>query len=352
MNEYKVIGLMSGTSMDGVDLAYCIFKEDNFKYTFEIKYCETIPYTDEWYKALKKLPSESAYEYAKQHVLYGHYLGNLVSDFINKHKIAVDFVASHGHTVFHQPHLKFTSQIGEGAALAQASGQKVVCDFRTSDVAAGGQGAPLVPIGDEQLFGTYDYCLNLGGFANISMAKQTKRVAFDICPANIVLNYFANFRGKPYDRDGKMAANGIFNKDLYDELNSLDFYEKQPPKSLGREWMEQHIMPLFDKYPITPEDCACTFCEHVAYQIGRAIENDNKKSVLVTGGGAFNAYLIERIQHNTKAQVIIPQNNIVNYKEALIFAFLGVLRIKQKNNCLSSVTGAAKDVCGGALYLP
>jgi anhydro-N-acetylmuramic acid kinase len=227
-----------------------------------------------------------------------------------------------------------------------------VCDFRTADVAAGGQGAPLVPIGDELLFSEYDYCLNLGGIANISMQKGGKRIAFDVSPANMILNHIAAQKGKLFDKNGEIASSGSTNFELLQTLNNLGYYHLKPPKSLGREWIEKEILPMLTYYNISPEDAASTICEHIAIQIASSIENDTAKQMLVTGGGAFNIFLIGRIAANTKVQLIVPDAKTVNYKEALIFAFLGLLRTQGRPNTLASVTGASHNVSAGAIYLP
>ena len=343
---------MSGTSLDGVDLAHCTFHEINGKYTFTLGSCDTIPYPESWLNRLKELPQASAMEYAETHVAYGRYIGQLIENFIDTNQLSADFVASHGHTIFHNPDKLYTAQIGDGAAISIVCGLPVVCDFRSSDVAANGQGAPLVPIGDELLFPEYDYCLNLGGFANISTNKNGKRIAFDISPTNIILNYIANKVGKPFDEDGKLAASGKTDTELLTKLNGLDFYKKEPPKSLGREWVETHIIPILDKSTLSLQYIAHTFCQHIAMQIAACIEKGKGKKMLITGGGAFNAFLIEKIRETTDIKLIIPDTKTINYKEALVFAFLGLLRMQTFPNCLSSVTGATQDVIGGAVYLP
>lgn len=352
MKTHSIIGMMSGTSLDGVDLAHCIFKETENGYVYDLGVCETIPYPEEWLNRLKLLPSASAMGYVETHTSYGRYIGTLIGDFVTRHHLKADFVASHGHTVFHNPAKHYTSQIGEGAAIAAACKLQVLCDFRTSDVAAGGQGAPLVPIGDALLFSNYDYCLNLGGFANISMQTEGKRIAFDISPANIILNYIAGQKGKLYDKNGEIAASGNIHDELLETLNNLGYYQMQPPKSLGREWIEKEILPMLTRFNISLEDAACTFCEHIALQIAACLHNDPQQQMLVTGGGAFNSYLVNRISANTNVQLVIPDDKTVNYKEALVFAFLGLLRMEGKPNCLASVTGATHDVSGGAVYLP
>jgi anhydro-N-acetylmuramic acid kinase len=352
MKTYRIIGIMSGTSLDGVDLAHCTFQENGNEYSFSIGACETIPYSEVWLNRLKALPNATALEYAVTHTSYGRYLGELTRDFINRYQLETDFVSSHGHTIFHDPSGNYTSQIGEGASLAAQCGLPVVCDFRTGDVAAGGQGAPLVPIGDEHLFKQYDYCLNLGGFANISFQKNGRRVAYDISPVNIILNYIASQDGKPYDKDGEMASSGKVQSHFLQKLNNLDYYKTQPPKSLGREWIENNILPLLNNSGMSLQDAACTFCEHIAIQISACLENDASKKMLVTGGGAFNTYLVKRISALSTASLFVPDKKTVNYKEALVFAFLGLLRMQAKPNCLASVTGASHDVSGGAVYLP
>jgi anhydro-N-acetylmuramic acid kinase len=349
---FRIIGIMSGTSLDGVDLAHCTFTGEGSDYSFSLGACETIPYPALWIERLKTLPSSTALDYAKAHTAYGRYIGELTRNFIRKYQLETDFVASHGHTIFHNPAKKYTSQIGEGAAIAAECGLPVVCDFRTGDVAAGGQGAPLVPIGDELLFARYDYCLNLGGFANISMQINGKRVAFDISPANIILNHIAQYKGKAFDENGRLASEGRIDNNLLDTLNSLNYYKTPPPKSLGREWIEKEILPLLVLANLSHEDILSTFCEHIAIQIAACFPSDQHKQMLITGGGAFNTFLISRIAAHTRVELIIPDPDIINFKEALVFAFLGLLRMQAKPNCLASVTGATHNVSGGAVYLP
>lgn len=352
MQKYRIVGVMSGTSLDGVDLAYCEFSETESGYSYTLGACETIDYPDTWLQKLKSLPYSHALDYAETNTLYGDFIGCLISEFIQRNKLTADFVASHGHTIFHNPARHYTSQIGEGAAIAARCKLPVVCDFRTGDVAAGGQGAPLVPLGDMLLFGEYDYCLNLGGFANISMQKGGNRIAFDVSPANIILNYIAAQKGKPFDHNGEMAASGNVHPELLETLNNLGYYRLLPPKSLGREWIEKEILPLLTYYNISHEEAACTFCEHISLQIAAAVNTGAGSRMLITGGGAFNTFLVSRIAANTSVQLVIPDPMTINYKEALVFAFLGLLRMTGKPNCLPSVTGASHPVSGGAVYLP
>lgn len=362
--EYHVIGLMSGTSLDGLDIAYCNFKYDGLKWSFKIMEAETIQYTNQWANRLKNLSQQNAFEYVKTHVEYGHILGAFVNRFIKKYQLKPDFISSHGHTIFHQPDLKVTSQIGDGAAIASHCNIPVVCDFRTLDVALGGQGAPLVPIGDKLLFHEYDACLNLGGIANISYLTpplspkerggKTSVIAGDICPVNIVANELALSLGKKYDAEGKIGASGKINEGLLGKLNSLVFYKQAFPKSIGREWIEKEVFPIINNSNISVEDKLCTFYEHVALQIAYILQtlttHNSQLTNLVTGGGAYNTYLIERIKKISSQQIVIPEKKIIEFKEALIFAFLGVLRVRREVNCLSSVTGASRDSVGGAVY--
>lgn len=351
-HTYNVIGLMSGTSLDGIDIAFCRFTVDNNKWQYEILHSETKSYSEEWKQKLLSLETADAITFQQTHVDYGLFTGRLVSDFIVKNRIKADFVSSHGHTIFHQPENKLTVQVGSGSAIVAGCKMPVVCDFRTLDVALGGQGAPLVPIGDKLLFSEYDFCLNLGGFANISYEEKGKRLAYDICPVNIVMNKIAERCGKTYDDKGEIARTGMLSRYLLNELNGLPYFRQAAgtPKSLGKEWVLQNIEPLFNQYEIEDRDLLNTFCEHVSMQVARALENKTTGKMLITGGGAYNEFLIERMKALVPLEIIIPDRNTIEFKEALIFAFLGVLRMRNEINCLRSVTGAREDSCGGAIY--
>lgn len=352
-STYTVIGLMSGTSLDGVDIAYCRFFFNRNKWTYEIINAETIEYDRKWLQRLQNTEKSSALEFALTDHEYGHYLGSLLRSFIKKYRIKSDFVASHGHTIFHQPENGLTAQIGNGAAMAAECGIPVVCDFRSKDVALGGQGAPLVPIGDELLFSEYSLCLNLGGFANISFRRKNKRMAYDICPVNIVMNVLSQKLGKKYDAAGTLARKGKLNEPLLKELNSLPYYRQKPPKSLGKEWVLDTIFPTLKKSGANPFDLLRTYTEHASMQIaeGCKVSAKNNGSLLITGGGVYNSFLIERIKAHCNNRIIIPDKNTIEFKEALLFAFLGVLRWRNEINCLKSVTGATSDNTGGCIYL-
>ena len=348
--QFRVLGVMSGTSLDGIDLAYLAFTREEH-WEASILKAETIPYSQKWVEALKTSAELSRTDIAALDEKYTDYLAEIIQQFIQKNKIEkLDAVCSHGHTVLHQPEEGFTVQIGNLPKLATILQQKVVCDFRVQDVKLGGQGAPLVPIGDRLLFSDYDYCLNLGGFANISTEIESNRIAYDICPVNTVLNEYASRLGFAFDRDGAIARNAEVNQNLLKELNSLSFYQQKPPKSLGIEWVNSVIFPILEKSESTSEEIIATFTEHVAVQLSENIQHYSSQKVLVTGGGAFNTYLIELLQQKTKAQIILPQKNLIEFKEALIFGFLGVLRLENEINVLASVTGASKNHSSGKIF--
>ena len=343
---------MSGTSLDGIDIAYIKISYTN-SYTFEILNSTTVSYSAQWKTILKEGFHLSGEALTKLDADYGIHLGNIILNFVAENKITnVDFIASHGHTIFHNPKKNYTLQIGNGPQITAITGIKTICNFRIQDIALGGQGAPLVPIGDELLFSEYNYCLNLGGFVNISFNKNGQRIAFDICPVNIVLNHYVSQLNVEYDDKGTIASTGNIDKSLLNELNSLSFYNDTKPKSLGYEFIVETIFPIIDKYDLKISDILRTFVEHVAIQIAKKIDSNSEKTILVAGGGAYNTFLINRIQSYTKTQLIIPEDTIINYKEALVFALLGFLKDEGQNNCLKSVTGASKNHCSGIVFNP
>ena len=342
---------MSGTSLDGLDIAHCSFKLNEGHYSFIINKATTLHYPDEWQEKLRFAHHRLPRDFAQIHNDFGTYIGEKCAHFIAEHKLTVDFIASHGHTVFHEPQSGFTTQIGAGSHIAASAGLETICDFRSTDVAFGGNGAPLVPIGDHLLFSEYDYCLNLGGIANISSVRNSNRIAHDICPVNLVLNYLSLKEGYSFDKAGQIGQSGKLLTRLFDELNNSPFYKIEGPKSLGREWIESVIIPILNSKKFAIKDLLHTFCHHIAFQIAQHLESGK---IFITGGGAYNDFLIEcfRKYFSSKIDIIIPDQQTIEFKEALIFAFLGVLRKEGKANCLASVTGAKKDSCGGAIYQP
>lgn len=358
---YRAIGLMSGSSLDGLDIAFTEFTEQAGKWTFDIKHTACYAYEMEWVNRLKHAVDLPARDYQLLHTAYGHYLGQKVNEFIasNGLQYQVGLIASHGHTTFHLPSQKMTAQLGDGAAIAAETELPVVSDLRAMDVALGGQGAPIVPIGEQFLWKEYAYFLNIGGIANVS-CNGDPYIAFDVCPANRVLNMLANDAGNEYDAGGEMAASGNVSQSLLEKLNSLDYYAMPNPKSLANDFGTETVYPLIKSAGLNTPDALRTFCEHIAVQIKKALDmtrnaspNTDHSRLLTTGGGAFNTFLIQQLQEQLKElriEVVVPDEKLVNFKEALIMAFIGVLRWRQEYNVLCSVTGAVRDSIGGALW--
>ena len=340
-----VVGVMSGTSLDGLDLALCKLTKKNH-WTFKIKKSKTIVYSSYWKNKLSNLHKKKKAEIKKTDLEFGNYIGHKIIEFIGNNK--ADLIASHGHTIFHNPEKKMTLQIGNGKKISEITKITTVSDFRLLDISLNGQGAPLVPVGDLLLFQQYKYCLNLGGFANISIKNKNDIIAYDVCPANIILNMIAEKIHLKYDHNGNLAKSGRLIHQLFYDLKFLEFHNKKAPKSLSREWLENKFLPVFNLYLNNPiKDLLHTICEYIAFQISLNIENG---SVLITGGGALNKHLIERIKHYCTANIIIPSKEIINFKEALIFGLLGILRFRNEINTLKSVTGANKNSSGGIIH--
>ncbi|HVW61395.1 MAG TPA: anhydro-N-acetylmuramic acid kinase [Puia sp.] len=378
---YKVIGLMSGSSLDGLDIAYVHLQESastikngSRKWEYTILHADCYPYTEEWREKLATARDLRAGEYLLLHVRFGHYLGEQVLRFIDAHNLhyQVQLISSHGHTTFHSPERKMTAQLGDGAALAAAAKINVVSDLRAMDVALGGQGAPIVPVGERMLLGDYSFFLNLGGIANISGAS----VAFDVCPANRVLNGLAALVGKEYDENGSLAARGQVDDGLLRQLNELPYYSQPYPKSLANEFGTETVLPMVRLAMegvgqpaegrglaagggISVDDALRTYVEHIGVQICRAVEGlrggvSGAAKMLVTGGGAHNKFLIDRLGELLAplgVEVVVPDPQLVNYKEALVMALIGVLRWREENNVFASVTGASRDSIGGAVWI-
>ena len=340
--KYTALGIMSGTSLDGIDLAICTFTK-NQVWEYRIEKSNTLKYPIYWKSKLETLHTQNKATIEQANIQFGQYVGEIINVFLDGEKI--DFIASHGHTIFHQPENNYTLQIGCGKTISQTTKTTTINDFRSLDIFLNGQGAPLVPIGDLLLFPKHKYCINIGGFANISIKNNEEIIAFDICPANIVLNDICKKLGFEYDYNGNISRKGEIVPALLHQLNQLDFYIKKAPKSLGREWVEEHIFPILKNQK--PEDLLCTFCEHTAIQIGEFLTDE---SALFTGGGVFNSFLMERITFYSKSEILVPNKELIEFKESLIFAFLGVLRLRNEVNCLQSVTGADRDNCGGLIH--
>jgi anhydro-N-acetylmuramic acid kinase len=430
-----ILGLMSGTSLDGLDMAACKFWVENKQWKYEIIKAETYQYNFQEKEILKNAINLSGAELISLHHQYGNLIGQKVNEFCQQHHIKPDYIASHGHTIFHQPNNQsnfftnqenpsstnqnskspiqnsqftiqnsksnqnsqftiqnskfqnqhsqftitihnskslihnstftihnskspihnsqftgFTFQLGHGADIAAQSGIKTICDFRTTDVAYGGQGAPLVPIGDELLFSAFDYCLNLGGISNISFNENRIRKAFDIGICNIALNHLVQEINLKYDKDGLIAQSGKTNESLLNQLINAAKINHLNQHSLGFEWYKNFMEPLLRLSEASIPDKLSTVCEFIALQIAHTIKTNGK--ILITGGGAKNKFLIECIKHKVNNQIVIPDEQLTDFKEALIFAFLGMLRVNESVNALCQVTGASKDTSGGCIYLP
>ena len=340
---------MSGTSLDGLDICHATFERFQNIWKYHIDAAKGYPYPEEMKRKLgEEVQKMSALEFVDFHSQYGFWIGERVLDFMKETTLHPDIIASHGHTVFHEPSKKIMYQIGDGAAIAATTGIPTVSDFRRLDIMLGGQGAPLVPIGDRMLFGQYDYCLNIGGFSNISYEEGGRRIAFDVSPVNYVINHYCREIGLEFDRDGKIARGGRVVDGLLKKLDSLSYYSMIPPKSLGREWVEKNVFPLMDDEKITLPDRLRTFYEHAARQV--SFVTTPGKEILITGGGAYNKFLVERIRDLSGCKATIPDPLTIEYKEALIFALLGVMYMESEPSCLSSVTGAEKDNIGGMLF--
>lgn len=359
---YRAIGIMSGSSLDGVDVVCAELVEQSGTWTFDIIAADCIPYSADWRKKLQEAIHLDARSYQLLHTEYGHYLGQRVNEFINKNDLSykVGLVSSHGHTTFHMPGKLMTAQLGDGAAIAAETQLPVVTDLRAMDVAFGGQGAPIVPIGEKLLLKDYSMFLNLGGIANISFNLPEKYIAFDVCPANRVLNMMATELGKDFDDNGEMASSGEMNTDVLNKLSSFQYYQDAYPKSLANSFGTDDIYPVLEQ--LKPQDKLRTQVEHIVTEIRNSVRmvkereklDNSSRKMLVTGGGALNGFLVKRLSDllmEENVEVVVPDEKIINYKEALVMALIGVLRWRQEYNVLSSVTGAKRNSIGGALWI-
>ena len=354
---------MSGSSLDGLDISYCQYTTSEEHVNWELLQAETIEYPQKWVTRLGKLPYQDALVFAKTNTYFGHYLGELVNQFIHKHKIDPDFVSSHGHTIFHYPDKRITVQIGDGAALAAITGLPVINDFRTQDIAIDGEGTPLAPAADRYLFPGHDFYMNIGGISNITCNINGRYIAFDISPANQVLNFLAEQLDMDFDRDGEVARSGKMDEKLLAVLNDFDYFEKRYPKSLGNGWIRETFIPTFIRFDSSWEDKLHTATRQIAVQTAKSMQaiclkeglSKSQYELFITGGGALNCYLIECIQEETNklgitTNIKLPSKSIIDFKEAILMGLLGVLRVENRPNCFKSVTGARRDTIGGAIH--
>ena len=365
---WRVLGIMSGSSLDGMDLALCEVRLDRSTTPtgvahFALLAAETLPYSDLWQRRLANLPDQDARTFARTHTYFGHLTAEFALDFLQRHRTTADFIATHGHTVFHEPDRNHSAQIGDGAATAALTSVPTIAQFRQTDVAAGGQGAPIVPLFERLVLGAYAFFLNLGGIANLSYhAPDGRTVAFDVTGANQPLNALAGLAGQPYDADGALARSGTPVSELLERLDALPFLEQPYPKSLSNQWVVEHLTAPLLAYPASIADRLATAVEHTARQIGMAVrrvaerENvpDTDRTLYVTGGGAFNGYLLERLRTQLPPgmNLHIPPSDWVQFKEAMLMALLGAFRWEGVPNVLPSATGARRATVNGAVYLP
>jgi anhydro-N-acetylmuramic acid kinase len=345
------IGLMCGTSHDGIDICDVSFDVFDSEWSFKVHEYYSVSLSHDLKEKLSKATNMSAIEYVALDNLFANFTAKNVIDFVEKTNSKASFIASHGVTIFHQPEKGISTQIGSGAIISALTGLKTISDFRLQDVSKGGQGAPLVPYADSQLFKKYDSTLNLGGFANISRLKGALE-GYDIGVCNLMLNHLSKKSGKAYDEDGNMARSGKIIPELFEQLNNHKYFDISGPKSLGKEWFDAFVLPMIQQFDFHPtEDLLATSVEHVAYQIGKSLSKENE-SCLVTGGGAHNKYLTERIKHYSNTQIELPNEAIIDFKESICFAFLGYLRLLELHNISHKVTGAKQNSSAGAVYLP
>jgi anhydro-N-acetylmuramic acid kinase len=351
VETFSAIGVMSGSSLDGLDIAYCKFERNN-SWSFKVLKAETYPFPEEWRLILTSLPLKSQSEISRMDIEFGVFIGQVVNEFLKEDHLKPDLIASHGHTIFHAPEQGYTLQIGDGQTIANITGITTINDFRSKDIELGGQGAPLVPIGDALLFKEYDFCLNIGGIANISFDKKGKRLAFDICAANQLLNHLSIQLGAAFDKGGAFAQLGKLNIPLFDKLNNDPYFLQKPPKSLSNQYVQSAFIAMLETFSASVEDKLYTVVKHIAFQVNESVKAHTGRKILVTGGGAHNRFLIDAISMETNKEIMVPKNEIIDFKEAIIFAFMGVLRKLKEINCLASATGASQNCSGGVIYEP
>lgn len=344
------VGLMCGTSQDGLDLAVVKFTPNSSRVDYEIMLTKAFELPSKLALSLKSGEHLNGLELSLLNNAVGLFFGDCVNQALAKKEFKPDFVASHGITIFHQPEHKLTLQIGSGAEIAAITKLKTICDFRTSDVALGGNGAPLVPFADSILFNDFDFTLNLGGFVNISSIKS-EISGFDVTVCNLALNNIVAEIGLSFDNAGHEARKGSLNSELLTSLNNLAFFKQKGPKSLGKEWFEREFLPIVQNSKISMNDKLRTVCEHIGAQIGSHF-HESEKTCLVTGGGAYNLALIDAIKSHSKCRIELPDRELIDFKEAICFAFLGLNRLLEKQNISKTVTGAKLNSIGGAIYLP
>lgn len=357
----KILGLMSGSSLDGLDLATVEYEIDGDSIRdWKVLYAASYEYPEKWQSKLESAPAASGYKLASLHAETGNFFGDLCLRFIEESGITPDYIASHGHTVMHAPKLSFTLQIGDASHIAVRAGVPTISDFRTADIAAGGQGAPLAPIVEQYLYKGYGMYLNLGGIANISAHGDSGILAWDVCPCNQLLNFSAGRKDLPYDQDGLLARTGSVDQALLGEFRKIIPLPHSNPYSLDNTFILTKFISLLKASFLSVEDQLCTSVEYISDCITKQAKQarnllGTQPTMLITGGSAHNTFLIERLkarlsQHSIEA--VVPDDATIDFKEAILMSLCGLLRILQKPNALASVTGASRDTVNGGVYLP
>ncbi|XP_064473646.1 anhydro-N-acetylmuramic acid kinase-like [Ornithodoros turicata] len=368
VTKYEVIGVMSGSSLDGLDIIYTRFSLTSSDcWEYNIQHCTCYNYSPTWIDKLKHATSTSALEYQLLNTEYGRYIGEYVLRFIRENRLdgKVHLIACHGHTVFHLPSQLTTSTLGDGATVAAVTGLPVVSDLRSMDVALGGQGSPIALTAERKLFGNeYQFFLNIGGMACLTYAGKNYSDSFavDVCPANQLLNLLANREGRAFDRSGEMAKSGKVSTRLLKDLDDFDYYKKSFPKSLGVDFGPEILYPLIQAHDLSTADALQTFTEHICNQVAeviRLVERTVKdglpqsSKMLVTGGGARNLFLVDRLTERLKEfriTVVVPNDELVKFKEALVTSVIGVQRLRGEENFIGEVSGASRSSIGGAFW--
>jgi len=355
---YNVIGITSGTSLAGLDLVFAALTEVRGKWTYEVKASERVEYTAEWEEKLGKAADLPARDYLLLHSEYGHFIGHAVNQFIADHQLdhQVHFIAAHGDTVFHIPAQKMTAQLGDGAAISAVTGLSVISDLRAMDIAFGGKGAPLLPIAEQLLFPDYQYRVNLGENATLAAQIDGQLIASDICACNYVLDTLAETLNFPFDKDGQLAAGGVTDQSLLNALNGLAFYNEASPRHMSSKFGTGTVLPMIQQHQLSTQGKLNTYTHHIAAQIEKIVkdllpqEENVPRSLLLTGGGAANTYLVKTIEAALQPHNVTVTVQHDPFRNALMIALLGALRWRQEPNGLASVTGAEKDSVGGALW--
>lgn len=359
---YNVIGVSSGSSLAGLDLVFTALTEVRGKWEYEIRAAVRLPYTPEWEEKLSGAADLPARDYMLLHSEYGHFTGHAIKSFIHDNQLdhQVHFIVTHGHTIFHVPSQKMTAQLGDGAAIAAVTGLSVISDLRAMDVALGGKGAPLFPLAEQLLFPDFTYRLNLGENATLAAQLNGAFAAFDICPCNYILDSLAATLGRAYDEDGQLAAGGVTDAPLLESLNGLAFYRESYPRTIASKFGTGTVLPLIQKHQLSTQGKLNTYVKHIAAQIAGtlgSLQQDKTQeapaTLLLTGGGIFNGFLIKSIQEALQPlniTITIPEEPTSKFRTPLMVALLGALRWRQEINAFASVTGAEKDSVGGALW--